>query len=75
MAEVIVATTLAILSGSIAVLICSSMFKTCTRRDPRHGGHTPGMFHVVDPYIGGLVEELYRAENTTKNNTKEATHV
>ena len=63
---------LALLSGGLTVAIARAMFKSCTRDDPQHDGQTPGMFHVVDPYIASLVEDLYR---TRKRDEKEATSV
>jgi len=75
MTLIVIAAALTILSGGITVLIGCSMFKSCARRDLRHDGHTPGMFHVLDPYIGGLLEDLYRAGNTRKRNAEDNSHV
>jgi len=75
MAMITLVTALVIISGATVVLIARSMFRSCGRGDFRNDGQTPGMFHVVDPYIASLVEDLYRTRNTGKNNTKETTHV
>ena len=75
MAMITIATALAIISAATVVLIARSMFMSCGRGDFRNDGRTPGMFHIVDPYIASFVEELYRTRNTGKNNTKETTHV
>jgi len=63
---------LALLSGALTVTIARAMFNSCTRHDLQQDGRTPGMFHVVDPYIAGLVDDLYR---TRKKDDKEATSV
>jgi len=72
---------LALLSGALTVWIARRMFDRCdhrrdsmskeARHDLRHDGNTPGMLHFVDPYISGLVEDLYHVANTGKKNTKE----
>ena len=72
MAMITIVMALAIISGATVVLIARSMFRSCGRGDFRSHGHTPGMFHVVDPYIASLVEDLYRSR---KKDAKEATHV
>ena len=66
---------LVLVSAGLTVMIGRAMFKSCTRHDLQHDGHTPGMFHVVDPYIAGLVEDLYRAGRQGKRNGKEESHV
>ena len=66
---------LVLLSGGLTVTIARAMFKSCTRHDLQQDGRTPGMFHVVDPYIAGLVEKLYRAGQQGKRKGNEDTHV
>lgn len=63
---------LALLSGGLTVTIARAMFKLCTRHDLQQDRRTPGMFHVVDPYIAGLIEDLYR---TRKKDEKEMASV
>ena len=72
MAIITLVTTLAIISGATVVLIARAMCRSCRRGEFRCEGRTPGMFHVVDPYIASLVEDLYR---TGKKGAKEAPHV
>ena len=72
MAMITIATALAIISAATAVLIARSMFRSCGRGDLRNDGRTPGMFHIVDPYIASLVEDLYLSR---KKDPREATHV
>lgn len=66
---------LVLLSAGLTVVIGRAMFKSCTRHDLQHDGRTPCMFHVVDPYIGGLVEKLYRTGQREQRSDKEETHV
>jgi hypothetical protein len=75
MAMISLVTALVIISAATVVLSARSMFRSCGRGDFRKDGRTPGMFHIVDPYIAGLVEDLYSTRNTGKNKTKETSHV
>ena len=72
MAMITIVTALGIISAGTVVLIARAMFRSCGRGDFRSDGHTPGMCHVVDPYIAGLVEDLYRSR---KKDVKEDTDV
>lgn len=62
---------LALLSGGLTAMIGRAMFRSCAHHDQQHEGHTPGIFHVVDPRIAGLVENLYRAGRQEKRKERE----
>lgn len=60
----------ALMCAGFTVMIVRAMFKSCMRHDLRHDGCAPSMFHVVDPYIAGLVETLYQAGRQKKTDKK-----
>lgn len=59
-------TRVGVASAVATVLIARVMFTACRRRDLQDHGSTPALFRVVDPYIAGLVENLYRSRNVEK---------
>lgn len=66
---------LGVASAAVTVLIARLMFTACGRHDLPHHGSTPIMLRPVDPYLAGLVNDLYRVGIEGRMHGEDAGHV